>query len=252
MGKQWQTLFWGAPKSPQMETAVMKLKDPCPLEENIWPTSMALLKSRDVTLPTKVRLVKAMVFSSSYVWMWNLDYKEGWAPKNGCFWTVVLEKTLESPLDCKEIQPVHPKGNQSWVFMERLMLKLNFQYFGHLMWRADSFEKTLMLGKTEGRKRRDNRGWDGWMASPTQRTWVWVSSGSWWWTGKPVALQSMGSQRVGHDWVTELNWYATKKKKFLWKCSSLNCFLIPYWLIFHFPIFTDINFVNEILGWISK
>ena len=86
--------------------------------------------------------------------MWDLDYKESWVPKNGCFWTVVLEKTLESPLDCKEIRPVHPKGNQSWIFTEGLILKLKLRYFGHLMRRADSFEKTLMLGKIEGRRRR--------------------------------------------------------------------------------------------------
>ena len=86
--------------------------------------------------------------------MWELDYKESWAPKNWCFWTVVLEKNLESPLDCKGIQPFHPKGNQSWIFIG--MLKLKLQYFGPLMRRTDSFEKTLMLGKIEGRKR---RGW---------------------------------------------------------------------------------------------
>ena len=84
----------------------------------------------------------------------ELDHKEGWALKNWCLQTVMLEKTLESPLDCKEIQPVHPKGDQSWVFIERMMLKLKFQSFGHLMWRADSFEKTLMLGKIEGQRRR--------------------------------------------------------------------------------------------------
>ena len=88
--------------------------------------------------------------------MWELDYKESWALKNWCFWTVVLEKTLESPLDCKEIQPVHPKGDQSWVSLEGLMLQLKLQYFGHLMRRADSLEKTLMLGKIEGRRR---KGW---------------------------------------------------------------------------------------------
>ena len=93
-------------------------------------------------------------FSSSHVWMWELDYKESWAQKNRCFWTVVLEKALESPSDCKKIQPVHPKGDQSWVFMEGLMLKLKLQYFGHLMQRADSLEKTLMLGKIRGRRRR--------------------------------------------------------------------------------------------------
>ena len=95
---------------------------------------------------------------SSRVWMWDLDYKESWALKNWWFWTVVLEKTLESSLDCKEIQPVHPKGNQSWIFIGSTGAEANGtgQYFGHLMLRADSFEKTLMLGKIEHRRR---RGW---------------------------------------------------------------------------------------------
>ena len=93
-------------------------------------------------------------FSSSYVWMWDLDYKEHWAKKCWCFWTVVLEKMVESPLDCKEIQPLHTKGDQSWTLTEELMLKLKLQYSGHLMWRADSLEKTLVLGKIEGWRRR--------------------------------------------------------------------------------------------------
>ena len=92
-------------------------------------------------------------FSSSYVWMWELD-NEGWTPKSWCFWIVVLEETLEIPLDRKEIKPVNPKGNQPWIFTGWLMLKLKLQYFGQLMWRADSLEKTLMLGKTEGRRRK--------------------------------------------------------------------------------------------------
>ena len=96
-------------------------------------------------------------FSSSRVCMWELDIKEGWAPKNWCFWTEVLEKTLESPLDYQEIQPVHLTGDQSWVFIERLMLKLKLQFFGHLMQRADSFEKTLMLGKIGGGRRRGQK-----------------------------------------------------------------------------------------------
>ena len=124
--------------------------------------------------------------------------------KNWCFWTVVLEKTLESPLDCKEIQPVHPKADQSWVSIEGLRLKLKLQYFGHLMQRADSLEKTLMLGGIGAGGEGDDRGWDGWMASLTRWTWVWVNSGSWWWTGRAGVLQFMGSQRVGHGWVTEL------------------------------------------------
>ena len=95
-------------------------------------------------------------FSSGHLFMWALDYKESWALKSWCFWTVVLEKTLESPLYCKEIQPVHPKGDQSWVFIGRTDVEAETQYFGHLMWRTASFEKSLMLGKTEGGKR---RGW---------------------------------------------------------------------------------------------
>ena len=98
----------------------------------------------------------------------------------------------------KEISPQYS--------LEGLMLKLKLQSFSHLMWRTDSFEKTLMLGKIEGRRWRGwQRGWDGWMVSLTQWTWVWVNSGSWWWTGRPGMLQSMGSQRVGHDWATKLN-----------------------------------------------
>ena len=92
-----------------------------------------------------------MVFAV-VVWIWEIDHKESWAPKNGCFWTVVMEKILESPLDCKEIQPIHPKWNHPEYSLEGLMLK--FQYFGHLMGRANSLEKTLMLGKIEGRRRR--------------------------------------------------------------------------------------------------
>ena len=95
-------------------------------------------------------------FSSNYVCMWKLDYKESWGLKDWCFWAVVLEKTLESPLDWKEIQPVHPKGNQSWIFFGKTDAEAKLQYFGHLMWRADSFEKTLMLGKIGGGRR---RGW---------------------------------------------------------------------------------------------
>ena len=95
-------------------------------------------------------------FSSGHVWMWELNYKESWVLKDWCFWTVVLKKTLESPLDCKEIQAVYPKEISPGCSLEGLMLKLKLQYFGHLMWRADTFEKTLMLGKIEGWRR---RGW---------------------------------------------------------------------------------------------
>ena len=111
--------------------------------------------------------------------------------------------------------------------LEGLMLKLKLQYFGHLMWRADSFEKTLMLGKIDGRRRRDDGGWDAWMASPTQWTWVWVNSRSWWWTGRLGVLQFMGSQIVRNYSATELNW--------TW-CLSVGSFTAFYSfsLIYHY------------------
>ena len=96
-------------------------------------------------------------FSSSHVWMWELNFKESWVLKNWCFWTMVLEKAPESPLECKEIKPVHPKGDHPGCSLEELMLKLKLQYFGHLMRRADSFEKTLVLGGIEGKWRREQQ-----------------------------------------------------------------------------------------------
>ena len=115
--KQWETLFSWAPKSLQMVTAAMKLKDTCSLEKKVMTNPDSIFKSKDITLPRKVHLVKAMVFPVS--WMWELGYKVSWALKNWCFWVMVLEETLECPLDCKEIQLVHPKGNQSWIFIGR-------------------------------------------------------------------------------------------------------------------------------------
>ena len=115
----------------------------------------SVLKSRDITLPAKVRIVKAMVFCSGHVWMWELDCKEGRTPKNWYLQTVVLEKTPESPLDSNEIKPVNLKGNQPEYLVEGLMLKLKVQYFGYLMRIANSLEKSLMLRKIEGRRRRE-------------------------------------------------------------------------------------------------
>ena len=136
--------------------------------------------------------------------MWELDCEESWALKNWCFWTVVLEKTLESPLACKEIQPVHPKGDQSWVFIGRTDTKAETL----ILWPPHA--KSWFIGKDSDAGRHlgawgegDDRGWDGWMALPTRWTWVWVNSESWWWTGRPAMLRFIGSQRVGHDWVTE-------------------------------------------------
>ena len=115
----------------------------------------SILKSRDITLPTKICLVKAMVFFGNHVWMWELDYKENWALKNWCFLSMVLEKILESPLDCKEIQPILKEISPEYS-LEGLRLKLKLWYFGHLIQRANCLEKTLILGKIEGRM---IRGW---------------------------------------------------------------------------------------------
>ena len=142
--------------------------------------------------------------------MFNRAYcEEGWAPKNWCFWTVVLEKILESPLDCKR------RSNQSilkeispGISLEGMMLKLKFQYFGHLMGRVDSLEKTWCWEGLGAGGEGDDRGWDSWMASLTRWTWVWVNSGSWWWTGRPGVLQLhvvAKSRTLLSDW-TELNW----------------------------------------------
>ena len=135
--------------------------------------------------------------------MWELDCEESWAPKNWCFWIVVSEKTLESPLDCKEIQSVHPKGDQFWKdwcwSWNANILATSWEELTH--WKRPWYWEGLGA-RGEG----DNKGWDGWIALPSQWAWVWVDSGSLWWTGRPGVLRFMRSQRVGHDWGTELTW----------------------------------------------
>ena len=147
-------------------------------------------------------------FSSSHVWMWELDYKESWVQKNWCFWTVVLEKTLESPLDFKEIQPVLPKGNQSWIFIERTDTEAELQYFWPpngeetTHWKSPWCWERLKAGG-EG----DSRGWDGWMALPTGGTWVWAISGSLWWTGSLACCCPWGLKES--DMAERVNWTDT-------------------------------------------
>ena len=145
-------------------------------------------------------------YLKGHVWMWEFDYKERWAPKNWCFWTVILKKTLESPLDCKEVQSIHSEGDQPWNFFGRNDAKAETLVLWPPHVKNWLIGKDSDAGRDGGRRRRDDRGWDGWMASLTQWTWVWVNSESWWWTGRPDMLWFMRSQRVGHDWVTELNW----------------------------------------------
>ena len=168
----------------------MKLKDTCSFEEKLW--QMYRIKKEKNYFADKSLSSQSYGFSSSHVWMWALGHKESLALKNWFFWTVVLENTFESPLDCKEIQPVNLKGNQSWIFIqEGLMLKLKLQSFGHRIQRPDSLEKTLMLGKIEGKRRRGQ--WRmKWLDGITERPWTWANSGRWLGTGRPGVLQSMG------------------------------------------------------------
>ena len=153
--------------------------------------------------------------------MWELDHKEDWAPKNWCFWTVVLEKTLESHLDYKEIKLVNPKESQPWIFIGRTGAEAEAPILWPLDVKSQLIGKDPDLGKIEGKRRREGqrmRWLDGiidWMDI------IWANSRSWWWTRKPGMLQSMGSQRVGQDQVTELN------------CSS-SCFAICFYTTYQF------------------
>ena len=156
-----------------------------------------------VTLPTKVRLFKAMVFSSSHVWMWELDHKESWSLKNWCFWTVVVEETLESPLDCKEIQPVHPKGYQSWIFIEMTDVEAETP----ILWPPDM--KSWLIGKDSdaGKDwRQEEKGMTedemvGWHHRLNKHEFE-LNSGSWWWTG------SAAVHGVKKSWTWLKNWTA--------------------------------------------
>ena len=163
----------------------------------------SILKSRDITLPTKVRLVKAMVFP---VVMYGC---ESWTVKNAecrridAFELLCWRRLLRVLWTARKSNQSILKEISPGCSLEGMMLKLKLQYFGHLMthWKRLWCWEGLEAGG-EG----DDRGWDGWMVSPTRWTWVWVNCGSWWWTGRPGMLQFMGLQRVGHDWATELNW----------------------------------------------
>ena len=174
--KQWQTLFSWAPTSLQTMTAAMKLR--CLLLGRKAMTNLnSILKSRDITLPAKVCIVKGL-FSPVVMYGWELDHKESGTLKNRCFWDMVLEKTLESLMDSKEIKPINSKWNQPWLFTRRT--DVNGE--APILWPPDvkshSLEKTLILGKIEGKRRKGLRGWDGWMASSTQWIWVWANSGT--------------------------------------------------------------------------
>ena len=165
----------------------------------------SIFKSRDITLPPKGHLLKAMVFP---VVMYGC---ESWTIKKAEHWRIdafdlwCWRRLLRVPWTARRSNQSILKEISLGCLLEGLILKLKFQYFGHLMRRADS-KRPWCWERLKAGGQKDDRGWDGWIASPTQWTWVWVDSGSWWWTGRPGVLQFMGSQRVRHDWATELNW----------------------------------------------
>ena len=159
-------IFWGSKITADVDCS-HEIKRRLLLRRKAMTKLDSILKSRDITLPTEVHLVKA-VFSSGHVWMWELYHKESWAPRNWCFWTVVLEKTLESPLDCKEIQPVHPKGNLSWMFMGRTDAEAETP----ILWPPDV--KSWLIGKDsdagkvwrqedKGTTKDEMAGWHHWL-----------------------------------------------------------------------------------------
>ena len=165
---------------------------------------MLVLLSYDTHFANTAPYCQSCDFSNSHVWMWNLDHKGG-ALKNWCFRTVVLEKSLENPLNCKEIKPVNPKGNQPWIIIGRTDAEA--LTLGPCDAKSWFIGKDPDAGKDWDQKGEGgDRGWNDWMASLTQWTWVWASFRDRWWTGKPGVLQSVGSQTVWHYWATELNW----------------------------------------------
>ena len=170
----------------------------------------------DITLPTKVHLVKAMVFLVVMYGCesWTINKAERWRIDAFELWC--WRRLLKVPWTARSSNQSILKEISPEYSLEGLMLKLKLQYFGHLIQRAESLKKTLMLKRLKAGGEGDDRRWDCWMAPLTQCTWVWASSRSWWWTEKPRMLQSMGLQRVGHDWATELNCLMMKRGFYFW------------------------------------
>ena len=213
MGNRWGNsgnsswLYFGGSKIPADGDCSHEIKRRLLLGRKVMTNLDSILKYTDITLSTKVCLVKAVVFP---VIMYGC---ESWTIKKAerrwidAFELWCWRRLLRVPWTARRSNQSILKEIRPGCSLEGLMLKLKLQYFGHLMRKADSFEKPWCWERMRAGREGDDRGWDGWMASPTQWTWVWVDSGSWWWTGRPGMLRFMlRSQRVGHDWATELNW----------------------------------------------
>ena len=197
-------MFWGSKITADGDCS-HEIKRCLLLGRKVMTNLDSILKSRGITLPTKVHLVKAMVFLAVMygceIWTikkaecWRIDAFELWG------WRLLRVPWTARRSNCSILKEISPEYS-----LEGLMLKLKLQDLGNLMRRTGSFESILMLERLKAGGEGDNREWDGWMASPTQWTWVWVNSKSWWWTRRPGVLQFMVLQRVRQDWVTELNW----------------------------------------------
>ena len=204
--KQWLTIFGGSKITADGDCS-HEIKRCLLLVRKVMTNLDSILKSRDITLPTKVRLVKAMVFSSGHVWMWeSWTVKKAEQRKSDPFELCCWRRLLRVPWTARRSSQSILKEISPGCSLEGLMLKLKLQYFGHLMLRVDSWKRPWCWEGLGAGGEGDDRWWDGLMASPTRWAWVWVNSGSWWWTGRPGVLRFMGLQRVRHDWATELNW----------------------------------------------
>ena len=168
----------------------------------------SILKSRDITLPTKVHLDKAMVFPVVMYGCESWTAKKAERQRIDAFKLWCWRRLLRVPWTARRSNQSILKEISPGISLQGMILKLKLQYFGHLMPRVDSLEKIWCWERWREGGEGEDRGWDGWMASPTRWTWVWVNSGSWWWTGRPGQLQFMEAQRVRHNWATELNWKA--------------------------------------------
>ena len=241
-------IFWGSKIIADGDCS-HEIKRSLLLGRKVMTNLDSIFKSRDITLPTKVHFIKAMVFP---VVMYGC---ESWTVKKyehrriDAFELWCWRRHLRIPWTARRSNQSILKEISPGISLEGMMLKLKRQYFGHLMRRVDSLEKTLMLGGLGAGGEGDDRGWDGWMASPTWWTWVWVNSGSWWWTGRLGVLWFMGSQGVGHYWETELNWlissHCSLRKIFLsllallWN-SAFSWIYLSFFCAFCFFLFSQL------------
>ena len=201
----WDFIFLCSKTTADGDDCSREIKRRLLLGRKVMTNLDSILKSRDCTLPTKVCLVKALFFFSSHEWMWELDYKESWAPKNWCFWTVVLEETSESPLDSKEIWPVNPKGNQSWIFIGRTDAEAETP----ILWPSDAKNWLIRKDPDAGKDWRQEK----WVTEEEMVAWHYQLNGDEF-EQAPGVGEGQGSLvccspwgcRFGHDWVTELNW----------------------------------------------